>query len=179
MALFEERGFYATTFTDIAQAASVSRGTVFNYFPFKEAVLIELFTQALEEIQERLHSRREAGEGTALEEMHFVFDQLAAFVERRSALVLPLSYELLNPDPERSRAAYLALPLGTILREVLGRARDDGLVRTDYSRERLARIVANTYFITALQWAAYRQDRSVHEELRMALSLALEGLSLR
>lgn len=205
MQLFEAKGFQGTTYTDIAEAAGVSRGTVFNYFPYKESILLELFAQALEEMRTRLEERRAAAreaiadepivvaEGGArssdgaagrqgsrpagYSELHFLFDQLADFVERRRELVLPLSYELLNPDPERSRAAYLAIPLGPILRDVVGRARADGAVRTDYSRDRLARIVANTYFITALQWAAYRHDRSVHDELRLALDLTMEGLA--
>lgn len=179
MLLFEEQGFHSTTYTEIARASGVSRGTVFNYFPFKEAILIELFAEALETVRARLERRRTVAGGSPIGEMRFVFDELADFVERRSALMLPLSYELLNPDPERSRAAYLALPLGPILRDVIGRARAAGLVRTDYSRDRLARVVANTYFITALQWAAYRQDRSVRDELRLALDLTMQGLEAR
>lgn len=56
------------------------------------------------------------------------------------------------------------------------RAQASGQVRTDFSPERLARVLANTCFITALQWAAYRQGRSVHDEFRVALRLSLEGL---
>jgi len=188
MRLFEERGFQATTFSDIARAAGVSRGTVFNYFPYKEALLIEFFGRHLEALREALARRRADGEGPVetgegepgtgpLAELAFLFDALAAFVEAHRALVLPLSYELLNPDPERSRRAYLALPLGDLLRDVLSRARSAGTVRHDYSRERLARTLENVYFITAMQWAAYRQDRSIREELRKALALTLEGIA--
>ncbi len=188
MRLFEERGFQATTFSDIALAAGVSRGTVFNYFPYKEAILIEYFGRHLEALREALARRRAnagssvddagGGPGTGpLAELTFLFDALAAFVEAHRGLVLPLSYELLNPDPERSRRAYLALPLGDLLRDVLTRARRAGTVRDDYSRERLVRTLENVYFITAMQWAAYRQDRSIREELRKALTLTLEGIA--
>lgn len=188
MRLFEERGFQATTFSDIARAADVSRGTVFNYFPYKEALLIEYFGRHLEALREALRRRRADRAGSpgrgggepgaeALDELVFLFDALAAFVEAHRALVLPLSYELLNPDPERSRRAYLALPLGDLLRDVLSRARAAGTVRDDFSRERLARTLENVYFITTLQWAAYRQDRSIGEELRKALTLTLEGIA--
>jgi len=37
--LFRERGYDATTVEEIAQAAEVAKGTFFNYFPTKEAVL--------------------------------------------------------------------------------------------------------------------------------------------
>ena len=76
----------------------------------------------------------------------------------------------------RNSAAFRALPLVDLLRTALKRAQADGNVRRDYSADRLARTLANVFFITALQWAAYRQDRSVHEEFRLALTLGLDGL---
>lgn len=179
MRLFEERGFRATTFEAIARAAGVSRGTVFNYFPYKEALLVEYFGVQLEALGLALQRRREAQGTASVEELYFLFDELARFVETHRALVLPLSYELLNPDVKRSRAAYLALPLGELLREVLGRAREEGRVREDFSPERLARTLANAYFITVTQWAAYRRDRSIREELRKSLTLTLEGIARR
>lgn len=178
--LISELGFGAATYELIAERAGVSRGTVFNYFPYKESILIDHAAAELQGLEERVAKRREADPAwSALDELRFLFDELAAFVEGQRELVLPLSYELLSPDPERSRAAYLALPLGELLRTALERGRAGGEVRTDFSVERLARTLANTYFITALQWAAYRADRSLKGELRLALTLTLEGLAAR
>lgn len=171
--LFEEQGFQETTVMAIAKAARVSRGTVFNYYPYKEAILLEHFGERLQ----GLHERQEGpGAGDPVEGLYGIFDELAGFVAAHRHLVLPLSYELLNPDPERSRRAYEALPLTDIIRERVDRAVAAGRMRRDYSPTRLARTVANTYFLTALQWASYRQDRDVREELRTALTLTLEGL---
>lgn len=176
MGLFEAHGFQATTFSEIARAARVSRGTVFNYFPYKEALLVAYFGEQLD-----LLGRSLAGGGAPadpLAELYELFEALARFLDGHRDLVLPLSYELLNPDPDRSRAAFLALPLSDMLKERLERARAAGRVRSDYSRERLARTLANTFFITSLEWAAYRQDRPIAEELRTALRLTLEGLEV-
>src|SRR5689334_7351597 len=43
--LFSDKGFQATTIDDIATAADVSKGTFFNYFPKKEAVIRYLFDE--------------------------------------------------------------------------------------------------------------------------------------
>ncbi len=176
MKLFETQGFQETTVLTIAKAAKVSRGTVFNYFPYKEAILIEHLAQELTQMQDRV--KTEAISKTAVESLYEIFEELAHFVESNSSLVLPLSYELLNPDPERSRQAFISLPLVAIIYDFLTKAREENLIRSDYSRERLARIIANNYFLTALQWASYRQDRSIKDELRTSLKLTLEGILL-
>lgn len=173
MQLFNNAGYDATTILDIAKSAQVSRGTVFNYYPYKEALLIEHFASNLYDIRKHL------GKRTVLDELYFIFDELAKFVKVNHHLVLPLSYELLNPDPERSKKAFMSLPLAEMVYELLTKAREQGLIRGDFSRERLSRTIANGFFLTTMQWVAYRQDRSIHEELRKTLQLILEGIVLK
>ncbi len=174
LALFDANGLEATTVTDVARHAGVSRATFFNHFPNKEAVLVAWFAEVLEGVQHDLAQVLE--EGDPFEALFRFFDALAGFTEAHRARVLPLMYELLNPDLERSRRAFLALPLAQLLRRLLARAQQRGQVRPDFSHGRLARVLANTYVLTALQWAAYRQERSVRDELRSALTLALDGM---
>ena len=50
------------------------------------------------------------------------------------------------------------------------KGRANGFVRDDFSSERLARSLANVYFLTALQWAAYWPDKPIQEELRKQIS---------
>jgi len=174
--LIEQRGLKGATFELIAERSGVSRGTVFNYFPNKESMLVAHFARQLEALGRRVEARRGAGSFGGLAEIAYLFEELADFVAAHRELILPISFELLSPNEERSRAAFRALPLVDLLRTALKRAQADGNVRRDYSADRLARTLANVFFITALQWAAYRQDRSVHEEFRLALTLGLDGL---
>jgi AcrR family transcriptional regulator len=48
--LFSADGFDATTTRDIAHAAGIASGTLFNYFATKEAILARLVADALEQI---------------------------------------------------------------------------------------------------------------------------------
>ncbi len=171
LALFDAHGFQATTMEDVARAAHVSRGTVFNHFRRKQTILVAWFADALSDVVARLPV-----EGDPLASLQRLFDELAILTEAHGDRVLPLMAELLDPDLERSRAAFLALPLNDVLQRLLARAHAEGRVRSDYSYRRLARVLANTYVLTALQWAAYRRDRSLRDELRRALTLALEGM---
>jgi AcrR family transcriptional regulator len=71
--LFGERGFDAVTVAEVARAADVSEGTVFNYFPTKE----ELFYAGMESFEARLVEAvrdRPAGEPALDAFRRFVLD---------------------------------------------------------------------------------------------------------
>jgi transcriptional regulator, TetR family len=178
MALFRQRGFQETTASDIAKAAHVSRGTFFNYFPYKEAVLLEYGALLLAGLREEVKGRLARGEDP-LAILRFIFQEVARYTEAEKDLVLPLLYELLNPDPIRAKAAFEALPLGDLIAQVLRFLREKDLVRKDLSLERMGRTLADLYFLTALRWAAYTPERDLKEELQKTLDLALLGILSR
>jgi AcrR family transcriptional regulator len=45
--LFEERGYEAVTMEQVAAAADISKGTLYKYFPVKEALLAHQFQQEI------------------------------------------------------------------------------------------------------------------------------------
>src|SRR5918999_6271640 len=57
MRLFDERGFHATTITDIAAAAEVAPRTFFAYFPSKEAVVFHNLDRDLDGLASALRDR--------------------------------------------------------------------------------------------------------------------------
>ena len=57
MSLFSERGFHATTITDIAAAADVAPRTFFAYFPSKEAVVFHNLDRDLDSLASALRDR--------------------------------------------------------------------------------------------------------------------------
>ncbi|MEN2981830.1 MAG: TetR/AcrR family transcriptional regulator [Thermus sp.] len=178
MNLFRQRGFQETTATDIAKAAHVSRGTFFNYYPYKEAVLLDYGSLLLGGLKEEVRRRLAQGMDP-LAVLRFLFQELSQFTKAEKELVLPLLYELLNPDPIRAKAAFQALPLGDLIAEVLRPLQEQGVVRQDLSLERMGRTLADLYFLAALRWAAYTPHRDLEGELDKFLSLALEGVLAR
>ncbi|MER6799893.1 TetR/AcrR family transcriptional regulator, partial [Amycolatopsis mediterranei] len=55
--LFAERGFEEVTVAEIAEAAGVSKMTVFNYFPRKEDLFLDRHADRLAELTSVLRSR--------------------------------------------------------------------------------------------------------------------------
>ncbi len=54
MALFHEKGYDATPIEEITERADVAKGTFFNYFPSKEALLAELGLWRVEQLRAAL-----------------------------------------------------------------------------------------------------------------------------
>ena len=55
--LFAERGYANTTLDDIAEAAEVSNGTLFAYFPTKDEILFPEERTFFEQMKQRLEQR--------------------------------------------------------------------------------------------------------------------------
>jgi len=68
--LFASQGFDATTTRDIARAAGLATGTMFNYFSSKEAIVGSLASEALADIRTK---RDHSGDGSSFEEDLFAF----------------------------------------------------------------------------------------------------------
>lgn len=171
IALFKERGFVNTTATDIAKTAHVSRGTFFNYYPYKEAVLLDYGAFVVAKLNELVRTRVAAGiSSDALLEEFWL--ELGRVTHEERDLIPPLTYELINPDPVRAKAAYEAMPLAKIIEGLL---RDTKKLRSDISLERISATLAYTFLMTALRWSAFHPNRPVQDELRKALTLILDG----
>jgi len=59
MRLFAEQGFDGTTIDEIAEAANVSRATVFSYFPTKEELVFGDTSSAIDSLAAALHAGAE------------------------------------------------------------------------------------------------------------------------
>ena len=99
--LFQSQGFEAATTRDLAQAAGIAVGTLFNYYSSKEALALEFVSEALEEADEAALKR--VREGMTLEEELFL--RIATGLR----LLRPLR-ELLGPVLELAFSPASALP---------------------------------------------------------------------
>jgi AcrR family transcriptional regulator len=64
-ALFGDLGFEGTSTRDLAKEAGIATGTLFNYFPSKEALAMALVSGALERGTRGFHERRRGEESLA------------------------------------------------------------------------------------------------------------------
>ncbi len=82
-ALFLEKGYDATTMTEIAGRAGASIGSLYLFFPTKPAIVVALVTALADELSDRLDRLRPLLDGKPARDVaSAVFDELADFLAR-------------------------------------------------------------------------------------------------
>lgn len=121
--LFVHQGFEATTTRDIAQAAEVAAGTLFNYFPSKETLGMTLAAEALSRGTDDYRHRRTGEEDLGEDLFLHIASGLRQLRPLRPFLG-PVLERSLSPFPRKSvcqegeaaRVEHLA-----VVQEILGR----------------------------------------------------------
>jgi AcrR family transcriptional regulator len=119
-ALFNRVGFDATTTRDIAHAAKIATGTLFNYFPTKEAIAVALVAEAVEAAHDQF-GERGRGESLAEDLFALIVLELRRLKPFRALLrpvletaLSPLVQSTASPDGESIRMGHLSLAERTI-----------------------------------------------------------------
>jgi len=172
--LFRAKGFEATTLDEITEKADVAKGTFFNYFSGKEAVLGYLSARRLRDLEENageiLSSARDAR--AKLLEVYAL--AASAYAEDRllSRYVLTEVMKRLFDPLEESGRRWHQFAL-----KILEAGRGSGELRADLPLERACALLSSVYFSTLYSWACSASaDFPLQEELRARLTLAMEGL---
>jgi AcrR family transcriptional regulator len=151
MKLFEQKGIFGTTVEEITEAADVGKGTFFNYFPSKEAILAQM-------------AQRQLG----------IIDRATDKAEN-AASIYPILKEMMNElsnNPGRSQIMLRSLfsmalsdsmlfeIFSGIMREarkklarIIERGQEIGEVRADIPALDLARCLHQSTFGTSFIWA--------------------------
>jgi AcrR family transcriptional regulator len=176
--LFRDKGFEATTIDDITERADVAKGTFFNYFARKEAVLGYLLetrmTEAVENGEATLAERRPARDKL----LALYADVGAGYEEDRE-----LSWFILMESMQR---AFIVSDdvhgrWHNLTTRVIQRGQATGEVRAKVDPTRAERVLHSTFLGTLFMWLKCTEatDMNLQAELRERLMLVLDGLASR
>jgi TetR/AcrR family transcriptional regulator, cholesterol catabolism regulator len=175
--LFQEKGYEATTVEEIADRADVAKGTFFNYFPRKDALLSCLAEDMLELLHTELGPQETWG-GTSQDQLRLLFVRLAEIAERDPELSRVVLFENMRNLWLRSTEDVAIQELRGLIRAILTEGRVRGELRLDAEIETAATLMESAYFTTLVDWLS--TDTSVHgfqRALASKLDIVFRGLA--
>ncbi len=135
--LFAERGFDAVTLEDIAAACDVSRGTVFNYFPYKELMILAFMDAYMSDQVGEMHAAiPESDDYVALLWRALNIPKQAAR-EHPTFLCITAS-ELLHYENDRANAAQNSLSYLPLVAEIVRAGQEAAALRSEMTADDLA-----------------------------------------
>lgn len=145
--LFTARGFDAVTLEDIAAACDVSRGTVFNYFPYKELMILAFMDVYMSGQAASVRDAiRENEEPVALLWRALDIPKQAAR-EHPTFLCITAS-ELLHYEGDRASAAQESLSYLPLVAEIVGTGQAAGKLRAEMAPDDLALFLTEGSLVT-------------------------------
>jgi AcrR family transcriptional regulator len=196
--LLSERDFDAVTVEMITEAANVGKGTFFNYFANKEAIVAYLFESRLRLLAEILEEgKRQKAKDKRRKATVALPEQCAARIPvggphwRRIVGITHLMGEL-DGTSKRLQRTLLSLALtndavraasvgkrGRIIAvggELVRAAQAAGELRDDLSAEALMDYLINIYFNVLYAWSQSDSEESLHVVIERIYALAWEGV---
>jgi len=177
LALFHERGFVSTTVDEIAQRADVAKGTFFNHFPRKEAVLGYMATAEIERLEQSVEGALADPGLTAIERIQQVFEFGTLIYEREPELLRIVFLEALKGPQadlfEIHERAHVAI------RRLVEDAIAHGEFRTALDAAQVTELLRGVFISTTLVWLHCTDMFDLRQEVRQRLALIFEGLHAR
>jgi len=159
MRLFERKGVFDTTVEEITESADVAKGTFFNYFPSKEALLTKLADRQVGVIKSAAEAAKTAPS------MRPILVGMAHDLSSgpaRSAMMLRSLLSVFLSNKMLSDTFQKALQMGREnVATIMERGQKLGEIRTDISATDLARIFQHAMFGTHAIWSV-----SPHSDLK-------------
>jgi len=175
--LFTERGFDATTVGDIAERADVAKGTFFNYYPRKEAVLDALAERTATEM-EGVTRRLLAGRGKSRRKVATFVHEIARRHSRNPGLARVFLTRLLtgHHDPTDGFPTRIR----GLMRGLIEQGQSTGEFRREVDPGRASAVIQSAALGTLLVWFSRETPPfDLERELQERIGLVLDGLTGR
>ncbi|MBV9878826.1 MAG: TetR/AcrR family transcriptional regulator [Verrucomicrobia bacterium] len=177
--LFADHGYETVTMEQIAAAADVAKGTLYNHFPVKEAVLAHWIHLELAEHQAVLPGQLEVRSGFA-EAALYMLGQSAKWCETHPDYVAPylrFRFLAIGAEPLPSRESEQLSDMPDTFDWLIRRGQTSGEIRNDLDPGRLTMEFHHLYLGVMLRWLADPRLK-LRKEFSAAVDLFLHGAAV-
>ena len=173
--LFREKGFEQTTVDDITEQADVAKGTFFNYFRRKEAVLAFLSETRLQVVEENAEAFLAEARPAREKLMDLYSTAASAYEEDRELsryVLIELMTRMFSPTEE------VVVRWHEQIVRLVTQGQENGELRRGLAPLRVEAMLTGLYYATLYEWVCCVPDSfPLIEELRARLTLAMEGIA--
>jgi len=176
-ALFEADGFEAVTMERIADAADISKVTLYKHFPVKEAFLPYLFHQELADAWPRIGADlARVPPGRPRLERFFALQ--AEWCERRRPYLLAYVRQRLTAKRDPAGAGEERSGMDRMFAEMIAQGQEAGVFRRDLAPTLLAHYLQFAHLAAMLRWLT-QPDVALADALQQMLDLICDGMGSR
>lgn len=174
LGLFREQGFEATTMETIAETADIAKGTLYNYFPVKEAILDEYIRRNFQERNLTVTAQIQQLPDTAAR-MKSVFNELLTGVQAQSVIFEKyLIYRMqhwISFHQEKDEKSGFQLLASEIVR--LGQT--DGELRSDLPTGILEDLCEYVFMLAVKEFYLNSENFSAPQSIQLSVDVFLNG----
>ena len=164
--LARDGGYDAVQMRDVATRAGVALGTIYRYFPSKDALLAAAMVEWMEDLERRVSQRGPQGATTAAR-VYDVLRRAVATMERQPKLAEAVITALTSDDDAAGRASISTTDVMT--RVMLQAFPDEVDAATEAA---IAKVLGHVWFSCMVAWKNGVGDlRWMAEELQVACDL--------
>ncbi len=177
--LYNRQGFDFTTVEQIAEVADVAKGTIFNHFPAKEAIVHEYVQMSARETGTEVVSLLERLPGIR-SRLVVLFREMMQWFERNlnEDVLKKYMVYLMQRSLEALRDENLRSGFNNILTPVIRMGQEDGEIRRDIPAEELSNHLEWLSASIMIVWLAF-PERSLTDILDREIDLFLSGALVR
>jgi AcrR family transcriptional regulator len=177
--LFKEKGFESTSIDEITEEAGIGKGTFFNYFPTKEALLLYFG----EQMDELIYSSVENELGRSFSTRDKIKNLLAFLAENyekdkelTKLLVFEhikhINFTGLESDEDKKRRYRLIKILSDLLEDGV----KEGDVKSTIDAKKATETLIAIYLFSLMAWLKSESDYSFSRDISEKIELVFEGI---
>ncbi|MCF7804391.1 MAG: TetR/AcrR family transcriptional regulator [Candidatus Marinimicrobia bacterium] len=187
MEIFSKKGLAGTTIQEIAEQAEIGKGTVYEYFDSKDAILAGAFDYLMEEMSS-FFVREIRGDMSPEEKLRSFFQGMTQFMGSThgdvAEMLLVFWAEGILESPVNNAGAVpgsfdlesIYTEYSAILTDIIKEGKRTGDFRSDVNSEHLAAAIIGSLDGLMLQWVIYQKDFPLENIAESYVDMVLKGV---
>ncbi|WP_233516731.1 TetR/AcrR family transcriptional regulator [Paenibacillus curdlanolyticus] len=173
LTLFTAHGFDQTTMDQIAEKANVAKGTLFNHFASKNALLTHFGEIRVQLIKSAIEHSVQNVDGV-VNKLFAIFDALAKVNEEDKPYGQLVIQDFMQRYTSGDRRNYNEA--SAVIRVIIEQGIDSGELRNDLDAQQTAALLGGVFFHTTIDWIRGNFSQPLRDSFRRQLDIVLKGI---